>query len=121
MAMQAFDGGEAGDVADLVEDGQAQVFADAGQGLQQRMGTTGDLPGLSLQLLFELEDLVVEVADTGQVIPASNVGVDALFALAIHDADVHLVSVQVDSAVELRGGSVVLHVWSINWCPEDAG
>jgi hypothetical protein len=29
--------------------------------------------------------------------------------LAIHDADIHLASVQVDSAVELRGGSIILH------------
>jgi hypothetical protein len=39
-----------------------------------------------------------------------DVAVDQLLALAIHDADVHLVSVQVDSAVELCGGGVVFHI-----------
>jgi hypothetical protein len=38
-----------------------------------------------------------------------DVGVDELLALAIHDADVHWVRVEIDSAVELRGGSVILH------------
>jgi hypothetical protein len=41
-----------------------------------------------------------------------DVGVDQLFALAIHDADIHLARVEVDSAVELRGGGVVFHVLS---------
>src|SRR6266516_3063914 len=35
--------GEAMDVPDLVEDGQAQVFADAGHRLQQRILPRGDL------------------------------------------------------------------------------
>src|SRR6266853_3072621 len=39
-----------------------------------------------------------------------DVSMDQLFALAVHDADVHLTSVQVDSAVELRGGSIILHM-----------
>jgi hypothetical protein len=38
-----------------------------------------------------------------------DVGVDQLFALVIHDADVHLTGVQINSAVELGGGCVVLH------------
>jgi hypothetical protein len=38
-----------------------------------------------------------------------DVGVDELLALALHDADEHLVRVEIDSAVELRGGSVILH------------
>jgi hypothetical protein len=39
-----------------------------------------------------------------------DVGMDQFFALAVHDADVHLASMQVDSAVELRGGSIILHM-----------
>ena len=31
------------------------------------------------------------------------------FALAIHKADVHLAGVQINSAVELGGGGVILH------------
>jgi hypothetical protein len=38
-----------------------------------------------------------------------DVGVDQLFALAIHDADVHLARMQIDSAIELCGRCVVLH------------
>ena len=39
----------------------------------------------------------------------ADVGVEELFARAIHQADVHLVRVQVDSAIELGGGGVVFH------------
>jgi hypothetical protein len=38
-----------------------------------------------------------------------NVGVDELFAVAVYDADIHLAGMQVDSAVELCGGGVILH------------
>jgi len=38
-----------------------------------------------------------------------DVGVDQLFSLAVHDADVHLPCVEIDSAVELSGGGVILH------------
>src|SRR6266853_1676531 len=50
----------------------------------------------------ELEEIVEVVV--------SDVGVEEFFALAIHDANVHLTSVQIDSAVELRGGSIILHM-----------
>jgi hypothetical protein len=40
---------------------------------------------------------------------ADNVGVDEDFALAIHEADVHLTGMEVDSAVELSGGRKVFH------------
>jgi hypothetical protein len=30
--------------------------------------------------------------------------------LPVHHADIHLASVQIDSAVELRGGSIILHL-----------
>jgi hypothetical protein len=38
-----------------------------------------------------------------------DVGVDEFLAVPIHDADIHLAGVQVDSAVELCGGGVILH------------
>ena len=38
-----------------------------------------------------------------------DVAVDQLVALAVHEADVHLPGVQVDSAVVFRGGGVVFH------------
>ena len=38
-----------------------------------------------------------------------DIGVDQFFTLAIHDADVHLARMQIDSAVELSGGGVIFH------------
>ena len=38
-----------------------------------------------------------------------DVGVDELFARAIQDADIHLAGMEVNSAVEFRGGGVVFH------------
>ncbi len=38
-----------------------------------------------------------------------DVGVDEDFAGAIHKADVHLVGMEIDSAVEFRGGGIILH------------
>jgi len=35
--------------------------------------------------------------------------VDELVAVPIHEADIHLAGVKVDSAVELGGGGVVFH------------
>ena len=49
-----------------------------------------------------------QLEEEGEVV-VFDVGVDQFFALAIHDADVHLASVQIDSAVELGGGGVILH------------
>ena len=49
-----------------------------------------------------------QLEEKGEVV-VFDVGVDELFTLAIHDADIHLVGVQIDSAVELGGGGVILH------------
>jgi hypothetical protein len=49
-----------------------------------------------------------EFEEIGEVI-VSDVGVDELFAVAIQHADVHLPGVQINSAVELGGGGVILH------------
>ena len=38
-----------------------------------------------------------------------DVGVDQFLALAVHEADVHLVGMKVYSAIELCGGTVILH------------
>ena len=55
-------------------------------------------------MLVRLNELEEEVE-----VVVFDVGVDQLFTLTVHDADVHLASMQVDSAVELRGGSIILH------------
>ena len=39
-----------------------------------------------------------------------DIGVDQFFALPIHDADVHLTCMQIDSAVELCRGCIILHM-----------
>lgn len=65
---EIFDGGEALDVADLVENGQAQGFTDARDGLEEDILTASDAFGLALQFFVELEDLLVEVADHGHVV-----------------------------------------------------
>ena len=49
-----------------------------------------------------------ELEEIGEVIVA-DVGVDEYFAGAVHDADIHLASVEINSAVEFRGGGVVFH------------
>ena len=38
-----------------------------------------------------------------------DVGVNQDFSLPVHEADVHLAGVQVDSAVEFGGGGIILH------------
>ena len=49
-----------------------------------------------------------ELEKEGEVV-VFDIGVDELLALAIHDADVHLARMQIDSAVELGRGGVILH------------
>ena len=49
-----------------------------------------------------------EFEEIGEVI-VFDVGVDELFAVAVQHADIHLAGVQIDSAVELGGGSVIVH------------
>ena len=63
VGQEVFDCREALDVADLVEDGHAQVFADAGDSLKQGILARGRLFGEPVELFFELGDLGVEMAD----------------------------------------------------------
>ena len=64
---EVFDAGEAGDVADLVEDGQAQVFADARDGLEQGIIGAVLFLGQFVEVFFEGSDLGIVVADHGEV------------------------------------------------------
>ena len=61
-------GGEAGDVADLVENGQAEIFTDARRGLEQGEVAAGRLFGELEQFLFEAGQLRVVMADEGQIV-----------------------------------------------------
>src|SRR5437879_2897700 len=45
-----------------------------------------------------------------------DVGVDPFLALPIHDADVHLAVMEIDSAIEFGGGGVILHTLLVTWC-----
>jgi hypothetical protein len=49
-----------------------------------------------------------EFEKVGEVVVA-NVGVDQFFAGAVHDADIHLAGMEINSAVEFSGGGVILH------------
>ena len=68
IGQEILDGGEAGDVADLVKQGGAQVLADAGHGLQERVIATGHFLGEPLELGFQGDDSFVEMADQSQFI-----------------------------------------------------
>ena len=46
---------------------------------------------------------------------------DQLLTRPVHDADVHLVGVQINSAVELCGGTVIFHTIIRSRCREAPG
>ena len=68
VAQEIFDSGEAGDVADFVEDGHAEVFADARDGLEEGILARSRFFGEPMELLFDGGDLGVVTADHGQFI-----------------------------------------------------
>jgi hypothetical protein len=49
-----------------------------------------------------------ELEEVSEVI-VPDVGMDELFAVPVHDADVHLAGMEINSAVELGGRSIVFH------------
>ena len=67
-------GGEPVDVADFVENGQAEIFANARSGLEQRVIALSNFLGELLKLSFDGDDLGVEVADHGQFILEGELG-----------------------------------------------
>ena len=58
--------------------------------------------------------------EIGEVV-AQDVAVDQLLALPVHDADVHLPRVQIDSAIVFGRGRVILHQASPHECFEPLG
>jgi hypothetical protein len=54
---EILDGGEAVDVADFVEDGHSEVFADAGDGLEEGIVAREGLLGEPVELFLQLGDL----------------------------------------------------------------
>ena len=80
VGQEVLDGGKAGDVADLIENGGGEVFADAGHGLEQSVIAGGDFFGEFLQLGFDRGDLGVEVADHGELIFEGQLANGVVFA-----------------------------------------
>ena len=82
------------------DEGQAGGLAGIGQPIPAEHAFATDGQAVSVRLDQLEEELEVVVSD---------VGVDQFFALPIHEADIHLVGVQIDSAVEFGRGGVILH------------
>jgi len=68
IRQEVFDRGKTPDVAGFIEDGHAQVFADARHGLQQSIVALGVFFGKSLELSFQRGDLRIVMADQSQVV-----------------------------------------------------
>ena len=92
---------------------QAQV-----KGMGQDEGEAGRLAGVGQPVpaehAFAADGDVVPVGvdefEEEREVVALDVGVDQLLALLVHDADVHLPRMEVDSAVVFGGGCIILHV-----------
>src|SRR5439155_3496888 len=82
------------------DEGQAGGLAGIGQPVpaEHAFATDGQAVPVRLDQLEEELEVVV-----------SDVGVDQFFALPVHDADVHLTGVQIDSAVVFGRGGVIFH------------
>ena len=84
--------------------GQNEVQAGGLAGIGQPVPAEHAFAAHGQVVAIRLDELEEELE-----VVVSDVGVDEFFALGIHEADVHLVRMQVDSAVELGGGGVVFH------------
>src|SRR6516225_7449646 len=77
---EVFDGGEAVDVADLIENGQAEAFTNAGHRLEQCViAGQGQVFGQMLEFDFDDRDLAVKGADHGQVVSESELALGVIF------------------------------------------
>ena len=56
----------------------------------------------------EFEEMVEVVVE--------DIGVDQFLALTVHEADVHLAGVEIDSAIVFGRGGVILHMCNTWWC-----
>ena len=82
------------------DEGEAGGLAGIGQPVptEHALAANGQVVPVGLDQLQEEGEVVV-----------FDIGVDQLFALAIHDADVHLARMQIDSAVVFSGGCIIFH------------
>jgi hypothetical protein len=91
------------------------------KGVSQDEGHSGILAGIGqpgpAEHAFGADAQVVAIGsdefEEEVEVVVEDIGVDQFLSLAIHDADVHLAGVEVDSAIELGGGGVVFHEWII--------
>ena len=118
VAGEVLDGGETVDGVDLVEDGEGQGLADAGDGLEEGVIAGGEAAGGGNQLRFEPGDHLVVVADGGQIgleveaVMGFGVGLDETFlpgipvtATAAGDRLVALGQLEVVEALEQFGAA----------------
>ena len=82
------------------DESQAGSLAGIGQPIpaEHALATDGEALLVRLDELEEVSEVVVP-----------DIGVDQFLALPIHDADVHLARVQIDSAVVFGRGGIILH------------
>jgi hypothetical protein len=87
------------------------------EGISENEGDAGSLAGvrepLPAEHAFAADGQVVAIGgdefEEELEVVVFDVGVNELLALAIHDADVHLPRVEIDSAIVFAGGGVILH------------
>jgi hypothetical protein len=65
---------------------------------EHALGADGQIVAIGRNELEEIFEVIVP-----------DVRVDEFFAGAVHDADVHLAGMEINSAVEFSGGGVILH------------
>jgi hypothetical protein len=57
-----------------------------------------------------------ELEEVGEVV-VQNIGMDQFFALPVHDADVHLVRVQIDGLLRARSVGLAAFAWGKSFSP----
>jgi len=82
------------------DEGQAGFLTGIGEPVPIERALAADGQGMAVR--FDEFEEVIEVVTV-------DVGMDQFVSLAVHQADVHLSGMQIDSAVELCGGCVILH------------
>jgi hypothetical protein len=103
VGKEVFDRGETADVADLVEEGQAQVLANAGNRLEQGVIAAGDFFGQTLELGFQSDDLGVEMADQSQFVFDGQLADGMIFA----GQELFLPGIAIVAVASGEGGTVV--------------
>src|SRR5262245_15108549 len=88
---------------------QARLLASVGQPVpaEHAFAAHGQVVLVGRDEVEEIVEVVVQ-----------DIGVNQFLALTVHEADVHLASVQVDSAIVFGLGGVILHTCNTWWCPK---